>query len=69
MERHTKDDDERRKLSDSELSNKIKERLEKTNQQRVKSVIYNAILFDKLGDRIDKAKFEIQEVDLLFGTK
>ena len=67
LEKHTKDDDERRSLSDSELLQQIETRLEQTNQQRVKQVLYIVKL--NLGEKIKTKRFRIKEADLLFGTK
>jgi len=67
LEKHTKDDDERRSLTDSELLQQIEKRLEQTNQQRVKQVLYIVKL--NLGEKIKTKRFRIKEADLLFGTK
>ena len=67
LEKHTKDDDERRSLTDSELLQQIESRLEQTNQQRVKQVLYIVKL--NLGEKIKTKRFRIKEADLLFGTK
>ncbi|NQY30128.1 MAG: DNA/RNA non-specific endonuclease, partial [Flavobacteriaceae bacterium] len=69
LEKHTKDDDERRSLTDSELLQQIEKRLEQTDQQRVKKVEYLIELLDSNGNEIDFKEFNIKEADLLFGTK
>lgn len=69
LEKYTKEDDERRQLSDAELLKQIKKRLAETNQPRVKLVIYKVKLFNNSNESIGSKPFLLEEADLLFGTK
>ncbi|MEW7277024.1 hypothetical protein ABW636_00335 [Aquimarina sp. 2201CG1-2-11] len=70
LAKHVKDPlDERHLMSDAELTAQIKERLEQTNQERVRKVLYLVKLNDSNGKRLDKNTFGIKESDLLFGTE
>jgi len=66
---YAKTDDERNMLKDEDLKTRILQNLNRTNQERIRDVIYNIFLYDSSGKEIDFAKFEIKESDLLFGTK
>jgi len=64
----TKDDDERRKLSDGKLDKRVKSILKQTDQPRVKDLVYNARAYDSKNKLLKKKTFNIGEGDVLFGT-
>lgn len=68
LAKYAKAEDDRNRLSDTELIAQIKKRLKQTDQKRVKEVIYDVTVYLQNGESINQ-EFEITEQDLLFGTK
>ena len=65
----TREDDERRAISESDLNTRISTRLAQTLQPRLVDVIYEVHLFNESNAWIDNEGFSLGVQDLLFGTK
>jgi hypothetical protein len=65
----TKTDDERHMLSDPDLLARIEANVKKAGQQRVRNVEYLVVIYDGTGIEINKKDFELDEEDILFGSK